>query len=123
MYFLDLNIKLYFNQFYLPVFGSSQTNVEKLLHNGCLKKTITDSGLTRFIDERTTKILRLNLIRNFGFDFAQFASFDSPIQNHSLYFGLSPASNCGFASRVPNAKLIGLLLTRINAMINSLRLC
>ena len=53
--FFRLEHKLYFNQFYLPVFGLLQTNVEKLLNNKCFKKT--DSGVTFFIHERTAKII------------------------------------------------------------------
>ena len=71
-----------------------------------LQKTKTDSGLTRFVDEITAKILRLNIIGKFELDFAQFTCFNLPIRNHLLCSGSSTASNREFADRVLNAKLV-----------------
>ena len=55
------------------------------------------NGLTSFTDERTAKILLLNVKGKFGLDFIQFTSFDLPIWNHTLNFGSSSASNREFA--------------------------
>ena len=109
------------NQFYLPGFGSSQTNVEKLLNNEWLKKK-NGQRPNPLYRRKNSEDFTTEYNRKICIGFCTVCVFWLAKSEPFIYFESSPASNREFASCVLNAKLI-LFTKRINAMIHSLPLC